>query len=143
MPAVKPLDQISDKWKRVASVATPEYEAGIRSPRRKWAEATANSEAAYTQGVQQAIARKSFSAGVKKAGDTKWQENALAKGPARWQQGVELSQSAFETGFKPFRDVIERTALPERGPKGDPKNINRVAVLAKALHDYKVSQAGR
>jgi hypothetical protein len=35
--------------------------------------------------------------------------------------------------------VIQGTTLPPRGAKGDPANIQRVAVLATALHAKKVS----
>lgn len=142
MPAVKPLDRISQKWARVASVSQSEYEEGIKNPRKSWAEETAKAEAAYEKGIQQAISKKRFSGGVKKAGNGRWQENALAKGPMRWSQGIGLSTDNYERGFAPFRQTIEATSLPARGPKGDPNNIQRVAAIAKALHDKKLSLQG-
>ena len=142
MPAVKPLDRISSKWARVAAASQSEYEEGIKNPRKSWSAETAKAESAYEAGIQQAISKKRFSAGVKKAGDAKWQENALAKGPARWSQGIGLSTAAYEQGFAPFRAVIEGITLPARGPKGDPKNIRRVEVIAKALHEKKLAMAG-
>jgi len=142
MPAVKSLDRISNKWARVAAVSQPEFEEGVRNPRADWAEQTRNAEGNYERGVQAAIQRKSFGKGVAKAGTAKWQERTLTKGPARWAEGIQQSRSAFETGFAPYREVIQRTQLPPRGPKGDPKNIQRVAVLADALHQEKLSRQG-
>lgn len=142
MPAVKPLDRISQKWARVASVSQQEYEDGVRNPRKSWATETAKAESAYEKGVQQAISKKRFSGGVKAAGDSRWQENAIAKGPQRWAQGINLGTEAYERGFAPFRAVIEGVNLPPRGPKGDPGNINRVAVIAKALHEKKTALQG-
>jgi hypothetical protein len=142
MPAVKSLDRISAKWARVASVSQAEFEEGVRNPRADWAEQTRAAEGNYERGVQGAIQRKSFGKGVAKAGTAKWQERTLTKGPNRWSEGIQQSRSAFETGFAPFREVIQRTTLPPRGPKGDPKNIQRVAVLADALHQEKLSRQG-
>lgn len=142
MPAVKSLDRISQKWARVSSVSQPEYEEGVRNPRADWAQMSTAAEANYERGVQQSIQRKSFGKGIAKAGTGKWQERTLAKGPTRWAEGINLSRQAYEQGFAPFREVISRTALPPRGPKGDPKNIQRVATLADALHAEKLSRQG-
>lgn len=143
MAKIKSLDRISEKWKRVASGAQAEYEEGVKNPRVDWAEATAAAEQNYEQGVQQAISQKSFGKGVKSAGTAKWQKNAIEKGPQRFAQGVQLSEDNYKSGFAPFRTVIENTTLPPRGPKGDPKNIQRVAVLAKNLHDEKIRLRGQ
>ena len=142
MPAIKSTEASAAKWARRAGNAGPEYEEGVRNPRKSWAAETAASAGAYEKGVQASIANKSFEKGVKAAGDSKWQTNAIEKGPARFQQGVNLGEDAYSKGFAPYRAVIANTALPKRGPKGDPNNINRVSVLAKALHDAKLQRKG-
>ena len=142
MAQIKSSTAAASKWKRRSETAQGEYEEGVRSPRTGWAQATAASEKAYEAGVQAAIGRKAFGAGVKNAGDTKWQQNALAKGPARYTQGVGLAENAYEAGFAPYRQVISNLNLPARGPKGDPTNIQRVAAVAKALHDAKLKTTG-
>jgi len=143
MAAIKPLARISNKWLSKSQGATQEYTEGVQNPRRSWAKATADAETAYEQGVQGAIARKSFGKGVIAAGDEKWQTNAVSKGPARFASGVALAQTSYEKGFEPYRTVIEQTVLPARGPKGDPKNIDRVRVIADNLHKAKISRTGR
>jgi hypothetical protein len=142
MAEIKDLSRIGAKWKRVASGAAVEYEEGVKNPKRDWAKATAAAEPAYTQGITAALSRKAFGKGVNKAGTAKWQENAIKKGPGRYSEGVNLAEDAYITGFGPYREIIARTTLPARGARGDPKNINRVAVLAKALHDHKISAGG-
>jgi len=142
MPAVKSLDRISAKWARVAGTSQEDYILGIQNPRRDWQKATADAEAIWERGIAQAVQRKSFGKGVNKAGTAKWQERALTLGPARWTEGINASLAAYEKGFSPFREVIIRTNLPPRGPKGDPKNIQRVAILADALHKEKLSRQG-
>jgi hypothetical protein len=142
MPQVKSIDRISSKWARVASVSQGEYEEGVRNPRSDWAEQARLAEGNYERGVQQSIQRKAFGKGVAKAGTAKWQERTLTKGPSRWADGIQQSKNAYEQGFAPYREVIQRTTLPPRGPKGDPKNVQRVAVLAEALHSEKISRQG-
>ncbi len=139
MAEIKSLSTIAEKWATVTPQRQAEYELGVKNPKRDWADATLKAAASQAKAVAAAIAAKSFEKGVRKAGTSKWQEKTLSKGPVRWAQGVSLSQSDYEAGFAPYREIIARTALPPRGPKGDPGNIQRVAVLAKALHDAKVA----
>lgn len=141
MAGIKPLDQTGAKWKRVAGSAQREYEEGVRNPRKSWATQTAAAESSYNQGVQDAISRGSFGAGVKRAGDAKWQKNAVEKGPQRFSQGVGLAEDAYVNGFEPYHRAIANLSLPPRGPKGDPKNIDRVRAVSETLHDLKISRS--
>jgi len=136
--AVKSMDRIKNKWVSSTQANQQEYEDGIKNPRKDWASETAKAEKNYNAGVQAAISQGRFGKGVSKAGTNKWQEKSLAKGPGRWASGVALSANDYEKGFAPYRQVLEGLTLPERGPKGDPKNINRVAAVAKALHEKKI-----
>lgn len=140
MPPVKSLDRISEKWSRQSQASEKSYAEGIENPRADWADQTAKAAGAYESGVTQAISNKSFEKGVRAAGTNKWQENSRSKGPGRWSQGVRLSKAAYERGFAPFRQVLENLTLPPRGPKGDPGNIDRVRVVAEALHNAKVNR---
>lgn len=142
MARVKDPTLSAAKWVRRAGSAGPEYEEGIRNPRAPWAASTAAAENRYKAGVTAAIGRGAFGKGVRKAGDSKWSDNALAKGPARFTQGVAIAENAYREGFAPYAAVINGLSLPERGPKGDPNNIQRVAVIAKALHEHKIKQGG-
>lgn len=137
MAGIKPLGKVSEKWARVAGGAQAEYEEGVKNPRRSWATETQKAEDAYNKGVQAGISRKAFGSGVRKAGDEKWQRNSAEKGPARYTQGVQLAESDYQKGFAPYHQALSNLTLPARGPKGDPANINRVAIVAKTLHDIK------
>ncbi len=142
MPKVKSMDRIKKKWVDSTQLNQAEYRAGVESPKADWADQTAKAEKSYNSGVQAAITRGAFGKGVKKKGTAGWQSATLAKGPERWAQGVALAADDYERGFSPYRAVLEALTLPERGPKGDPKNIARVAAVAKALHDKKKAGGG-
>ena len=134
--------EITDKWGRRTASASAEYEHGVRNPREDWAEKTGKAEANYEKGVQAAIGRKSFGKGVRATGTSGWQAAAIAKGPARFASGVQAGLEAYKSGFEPYRQALENAVLPPRGPKGDPGNINRVAAVAKLLHDTKLKLQG-
>lgn len=142
MVKVKSVDEIVKKWSEVTPGRSAYYEAGVRNPREDWAAATARAKDAWSSGIQQAISENRFERGVKKAGTQKWQKGAVEKGVRRWADGIRVATDEYQTGIAPFIDTISRLALPERGAKGDPRNIERVAAIAKALHKKKLELLG-
>lgn len=140
---IKPLEQTAEKWIRISQASAPDYVAGVQNPRSDWAKQTAAAEKNYEAGVQASIARKGFSKGVVKAGTAKWQQNTIEKGSARWPQGISIAGPAYVAGFSPYHSVIAGLTLPARGPKGDPRNIDRVRVVTEALHKKKVELQSR
>jgi len=133
------MDRIKRKYVSATQASLAEYEAGVQNPKKDWADETKKAEKNYEAGVQAAIQRKSFSKGVEASGTANWKAKTLAKGPGRWAQGVALSEDDYAKGFAKYHTIIANLTLPPRGPKGDPKNIQRVAVIADALHKAKIS----
>lgn len=138
MADIKSLDKIGKKWTEVTPQRAGEYLEGVKNPRRSWQQGAEDAEASYEAGVTEAIANKSFAKGVAQAGDTKWKEGAIKKGASRWPEGVRLGGDAYREGFAPFHSKIQATTLPPRGPKGDPRNYDRVRAIGEALHEEKV-----
>ena len=142
MATIKSMDRIKAKWNERASVSGGAYADGIANPRADWATQAKAAESNYEKGVQAAISAKRFGKGVSRAGTAKWQKGATEKGTVRWAAGISGAVDAYETGFKPYRDVIASLTLPARGPKGDAANITRVSTVANALHAKKVAISG-
>lgn len=140
MPAIR--GNPAGKWTRRAAVATEDYKAGIADPRRPWEQSTLEASDVHKQATMEALNRGAFSAGVKTAGNAKWQAKASGKGADRYAPGVADAQSDYERAVAPYFDAIEKVKLPSRGPKGDPKNINRVIAIDKALRDEKLRRQG-
>ena len=137
MAAIKPIEQSSDKWVRRASVAGPDYLQGVQNPRKPWAAAAIEAEPNYKAGVVAAAGRGAFGAGVKAAGDEKWRNGAVRKGPGRFAEGVAIGRDDWGKGFAPYQSAISAITLPPRGPKGSPQNIQRVAAIATTLRALK------
>lgn len=131
-----------DRFVDNASIAAPSYIAGIEDPRKDWAKATSDGASNYEAGIKKSIADKSFQKGVRKAGSEKWRKGALDKGADRYASGVRLAKDAYEAGMAPFISELESITLPPRYPKGDPRNIARVATIADKLHAKKLALKG-
>lgn len=132
MAAIKPIEQSGDKWQRRAAVAGPDYQAGIDNPRQQWQAATVAAEQNYRSAVTAAAGAGRFSAGVTKAGNAKWQENAKKKGPGRFAEGVALAVGAWQKGFGPIQAAFSSLSPPPRGVTGSPANLQRVAAFNQA-----------
>lgn len=132
----------AQKWGRVTPGRRQDYEDGVQHPTQSWQEKTLAARQAYNDGVQAAIAEDRFSAGVASTSDEEWKKKTLEKGPGRWAAGVAMSQDAYAKGFAPYAETLNNLTLPPRGPKGDPRNLERVAAVDRALRQKKEELMG-
>lgn len=142
MANIASMQAIAEKWGRVTPTRTPDYEAGVRSPRADWATNTANAEESWKQGVNAAATKGMFAKGVRFATSARWQRGAIEKGLARWGPGVTVAMPDYQRGFQPYRDAIEATTLPPRYPRRDPRNMARVEAIVKAMVQVKERMGG-
>jgi hypothetical protein len=138
MPEVRQTNPT--KWARRSAGATDDYKAGIGSPRTDWQTATSAAEGRWKDGITKAAERGAFRKGVTRRGTDYWQARSQELGPSRYAQGVASGEQNYADGVAPFTDVIRRTQLPPRYPKGDPRNLDRVKTMAEALHKAKLSR---
>lgn len=137
-PAKVPnISDVAPKWQRRSSSAGPEYEVGIRNPRADWSQQSTAAKAAWQQGVTQAASRDAYAKGISAAGTQKWQEKAIAKGPARFAQGVTVGEADYQKAFAPYLEAISRVDLPARGPAGSEANLQRMTPIPRALAQLK------
>lgn len=127
------------RWSNKAAQSGGDYTAGVQAPRVDWQAATLAATASQAAGVQAAISRGAFQKGVTKAGTGKWQSQSVKLGSSRFAQGVTEGTASYEAGVAPFLSVIEGITLPPRAPKGDPRNLDRVKIIAAALRAKKLA----
>jgi len=140
MAAIKSIADIGKKFIDVTPGRSAQYEEGVKNPKVDWETATAAAEDRFEEGITKAISLKSFGKGVKDAGTAKYKDGVIKKGVARWPAGIRLALAAFVKGYGPYRDEIERTTLPQRYARRDPRNLDRVAAIDKALGELKERQ---
>lgn len=133
MAEIKSMNAIRDKWTRVTPGRTDDYKAGVKNPRRDWAEETEAAEENWRQGIEKAAQGGLFGKGVRKAGTEKWKDKALTKGPGRFAEGVYAAGDDYNKGFEPFHKAIAACDLGPRFPRRDPRNLNRVRAVVDAL----------
>lgn len=138
MPKIRSTATIAAKYGRVTPGKANELEAGLKDPKKVWVDEAAAAASAYAAGVSDAVTRGAFAKGVVAAGQASYIEPALKLGVKRYRDGVAFGIPKYSKNFAAFRDVIEATTLPPRGPTGDPANIERVRLIAGALHDAKI-----
>lgn len=142
MAAIKPIEQSAEKFTRRASAAGPDYLAGVQSPRVAWQAAAAAADQTYRTAVTQAAGRGAYAAGVRQAGDARWQRGATQKGPGRFAEGVQLAQGDWVAGFQPYQAAIAATQLPARGPRGTAANNQRSVAIQTALAQLRIRRTG-
>jgi hypothetical protein len=130
--------EIAAKFARVTPGRSDDYQQGVQTTAPgDYQTATTAAAGSYAQGIQQAISQKRFERGVQSAGN-RWQRKALDVGVGRFATGVAGAAQDYEQGFAPYQQTIAGLSLPPRGPAGDPKNIERVRIVAAALRARKV-----
>lgn len=137
MAAIRSATDVARKWAEVTPGRAAQYEQGVRNPVRDYAANAQAANDAWKSGTQAAIARDGFKRGVAKAGTAKWQERAAKLGPARFGPGVQAAQQDYESGFAPYREAIAGVALPPRGPRRSPQNLQRVNAMVAAISQRK------
>jgi hypothetical protein len=125
---------VVEKWKRRAAGATQDYTAGVQTPSVDWAAAARAAEPNYKAAVTAAAAAGKFGQGVQRAGTQTWQKGAVEKGSVRWAPGIEAGSDKFGAGISSVLATVGALSLPPRGVKGDPRNLERVRLVADALH---------
>jgi len=141
MPAIKSASEIAAKWARVTPGRSSDFSAGVKAPKLSWETGATAAAESYKTGVTAAANEGRFEKGVKSAGDTKWQKKTVEVGVGRWAGGVSAATSDYQAGFAPFADVIQKTTLPPRYPKGDPRNYDRARQMGQALNAAKLGKS--
>jgi len=139
MAEIKSGARCKEKWTRVTPMRAEDYKIGVQNPRRDWEKSAVASKESHKMAMATAAAQDSFAKGITKAGSGKWQARALQKGPGRFAEGVMVGGDDYEKGFAPYRDEIEKTVMPPRFPKRDPRNLLRVSAIATALGKKKAA----
>jgi len=135
---IRDVGSIAEKWARVTPERSEDYRLGVTSPKEDWKTKTEAAKEIWKAAMTKAVADDRFGKGVAKVNTDKWRSKALSKGVARFGEGVAVAKPDYESGFKPYRDLIAGISLPPRYPRGDVRNIERVKVIANTLHLAKV-----
>jgi len=134
------LERTVSKWINREKVARPDYEAGIKSPKEPWLEQTLKAVGTFKAAITRPEVPALFERGVKRAGKERWESMALKKGADRYTPGVELSEPYYRGQMADILAEIERITIPERAPRGDIRNLDRVKQIFVQLHAWRLAK---
>jgi hypothetical protein len=82
---------------------------------------------------------KRFAGGLKKAGPDKFRRKVESVGVARFGPGVTAAKDDYDKGVTPYLEELTKIEVPERKPRGDEANIDRVRKIAVELHKKRLA----
>ena len=137
MPSAR---EIAQKFVRVTSTRSEDYEQGVKNPDADWEDETAGAEDRFEAGIRDAIAGKRFGKGVRKCGTANQIKKTIEKGVPIWPERIVGAEDAMAEGMEEVVKTLEGVTLPPKYAKGDPRNIERVKVGNVALHKMKTGK---
>jgi hypothetical protein len=135
---VKDAATAARKFATRGAAAGADYANGVRGSGQRWQAGSAAGAQNYAQGVNEAIANNRFAKGIQEAGPAKFEERAATVGAQRFPQGIQGAEATWAQNTAPYLQTIASANLPPRGPKGDPRNQQRSAMMAELLRKRKV-----
>jgi len=140
MVETKPIEYVVKKWQERASAAAEDYREGVRGKGGKWEANTVAAFDNWVKGIQDAISNRTFVGGVRAAGGAKWERMAVEKGAVNYPTGIRAATEEYRKAMAEVLNVLRGITLPERGPRGDPKNYERVKTIGDTLHKWAVER---
>lgn len=139
---VKDLSSSAQRWSSRASGAAGDYATEAAAAGDRWQTNTSGAAGVYQQAVSAAGIQDRYRRGVQRAGSAKYTRKITEVGQSRYSTGVQAAVDDWRTGFEPFANTIAGLTLPQRRPRGDPGNIERVRAVASALNARRLAALG-
>ncbi len=140
---VKDAAAAAAKFAQRAGSASGEYAANAEAAANSWATNAAAASSTFVQAVTAAGVEQRFKRGVQRAGSAKYADRVRSLGASRYGPGVSAGQADYQANVAPYLQTLASLTLPQRRPRGDPGNIQRVTSVINALHAKRIaSMAG-
>lgn len=137
MPNKTP-EQIAEKFGRRVAGAGADYVAGVQSPIRDWAQATAAAEPRWKQALQEAMSKGSYARGVAKAGTARWQERASTIGASRYTAAAPEAAARYAAVAGKIMQAANaaRDAATRMPNATQDQRLQRAMAAMKAISSY-------
>ena len=138
-PIVPSADEVAKKWAEETPRRSTYYEKETPAAADRWATNATAAADNYKAAVQAVDIAKRFAGGIKRVGSAKFKRKVEAVGIARFGPGVSAALEDMKTGVDPYLAVIGATDIPDRKPRGDPANYERVKKIGTALNTKRLA----
>lgn len=131
---IRPVSKLKEKFKKRVEAAGPDYEFGVKNPKRTWLEEFIAVAETIKEAIKAMAEEYRFKHGAERVGQKKWADNTGRKGPARWRDETPKRSDEWEKEWSPFKETIEALVFEAKKPRGDPANVDkRVKPIVDAL----------
>lgn len=127
------------KWQVRAGAAGQDYATGANSTQKDQAANAIAAKAIYQAALTASFAAGSYEKGLGRSGKAGWLQGIVQKGIQNYQTGVSTAKALtkYVTHSGMFDAARGAASSAPRGPKGSPQNLQRVTLVANALHAAK------
>jgi hypothetical protein len=139
-PKVKTVDETANKWAEVAPARASYYEKYATVAGEEWEKQTKAAAANYKAAVTAADIDKRFVGGVTKAGPEKFNRKVKDVGVSRFGPGITAAKPDYQAQMSWVLSTIAATEVPDRKPRGDPSNFERVKAIGTALNKARIAK---
>ena len=136
---VKSAADVAAKWAQVTPGRQQYYASETPAAASDWEKNTIAAKASFQAAVTASNIGEMFSGGVKKAGAAKYARKVTDVGINRFGAGVTAAVQDMQSGISPMLETIAAQTLPARQPRGSAANLQRVQVIADALHKKRLA----
>lgn len=138
---VPPSADIAKKWGDVTPGRASYYESETPKKSSLWETNAGGAKGTYKTAVADPKIGDRFAGGIKGKA-AKFARKVTDVGVARFGPGVSAAVSDMQSGFDPYAAELAATTVPDRGPRGDPKNKEIVSVIFDKLHKKRLALLG-
>lgn len=140
----KPVGDAASNWQQGAQARAQLYKQRAMAAGNRWAQDTAAAAPNFQTAVTSGNIGTRFANGVSRAGAGRYTQGINAKGD-RYSGGIAASGDRYSAGVSPYIQALNGFDPGDRGPRGDPRNYNRVQAVGSRLHDLRLAtlSAGR
>jgi len=130
---------VAEKWVTVTPARATYYEKETPAAADYWFDRTTKAGPTYKSAVTAPDIADRFTGGVKRVGAEKFIRKVKAVGVARYGPGITAAKEDYSKGIDPYLAELGVIDIPERKPRGDPGNLERVRKIMTALHKKRLA----
>jgi len=128
------LSEVQAKWGDVTPGRAKYYKSGVEK-NTNWQDRTKDSKDLYGAAIAAPDIPDRYAFGIEKTGLSGWKKKTVEKGVPVWANRVRMYAPDFGKEFADYYNELGalKGSKPERFPKGDPRNLERVGHYATGL----------
>jgi len=139
---VKSKDKVVKKWTEEAPRRAPYYEEETPAAAERWESEAVGAASTYKTAVSAPDIDKRFAGGIKRVGAAKFRRKVVSVGVARYGPGITAAKEDYDAGIDWVLAELAAVEVPERKPRGDPSNYERVKKIGDTLHKKRLARLG-